>query len=741
MKRFLPLFVFVFFFVTLSLAQAPKGINYQGVARDNGGKAYASKTIAVRISVLKNSATGEVEYAETHKPETNQFGLFTLVIGQGTKVTGDFALISWAIGSKWLQIEMDPNGGGSYTLAGTQQLMTVPYALYAEYAGNSSGLSAGSGISINNGVVSNAGDGDNDLNNELQNLSEVLIKSNNAGGIKITNLGAPVIGTDAATKNYVDAQNALQTLAEILTRANDAAAKQIKNLGAPTDANDAVTKNYVDIKFASDLDIDPTNELQDISQVLTKGSDAGGQKITNLGAPTSTNDAATKSYVDTQNALDLDQSATNEIQDLALNTTSNILNVTNNAGATPINLSPYKQTLTYTPATNNLAISGSNNVTISNTLTQVLTTNPNAGGIRVQNVGTPTTNTDATTKLYVDNAIRNYVDAQNALQTLSEILTRTNDAAAKQIKNLGSPTDANDAATKNYVDIKFASDLDIDPTNELQDISQVLTKGSDAGGQKITNLGAPTSTNDAATKSYVDTQNALDLDQSATNEIQDLALNTTSNILNVTDNAGATPINLSPYKQTLTYTPATNDLAISGGNNVTISNTLTQVLTTNPNAGGIRVQNVGTPTANTDATTKLYVDNAIATNYAFKINFSFTNATAGLQIDQEMVFTAEEFDSFNVVGANSFTATENGIYVFTLEGTYVKAGIINSGLISLFYNSTKYTIPMFIPFGSNTPRFNATFMFKLTAGQSIKILGEIVESGATFSGNFFGYKL
>ncbi len=535
MKRFLPSLVIVLFCVTVSFAQAPKGINYQGVARDNEGKPYSTKTISVRISILKNSASGQVEYSETHKPQTNQFGLFTLVIGQGTKLTGDFAFISWAVGNKWLQIEIDPNGGSSYTLAGSQQLMTVPYAFYAEYAGNSSGLTAGSGIAINSGVVSNTGDTDNDPNNELQNLSEVLIKSNNAGGIKITNLGAPVAATDAATKNYVDTQNALQNLAEILTKGNDAGAKQIKNLSAPTDANDAATKNYVDTKFALDLDIDPTNELQDLSQVLTNGNDAGGKKITNLGAPTLANDAATKSYVDSQNALDLDQSATNEIQDLTLNTTTNILNITNNTGATPINLTPYKQTLTYTPATNNLAISGGNNVTISSSLTQVLTTNPSAGNIRIQNVGTPTT-------------------------------------------------------------------------------------------------------------------------------------------------------------------PA-------------------------------------------DATTKAYVDNAIATNYAFKINFSYTNSTAGLQIDQEMAFTAEEFDSFNVVGGNSFTATENGIYVFTLEGTYVKAGIINSGLISLFYNSTKYTIPMFIPFGSNTPRFNATFMFKLTAGQSIKILGEIVESGATFSGNFFGYKL
>lgn len=365
MKRFLPSLVFVLCSVSVSFAQAPKGINYQGVARDNEGKALVSTAVSVRISILKNSATGEVEYAETHKPQTNQFGLFTLVIGQGTKVTGDFVFISWAVGSKWLQIEIDPKGGSSYTLTGSQQLMTVPYAFYAEYAGNGSSLNAGTGIAINNGVVSNTGDADNDSNNELQNLSEVLTKSNNAGGIKITNMGAPVDGADAATKNYVDT------------------------------------------KFAADLDIDPTNELQNLAQALTRGNDAGAQKITNLGAPTVATDAATKSYVDTQNALDLDKSATNEIQDLALNTTTNILNITNNTSATSINLTPYKQTLTYTPATNNLAISGGNNVTISSTLTQVLTNSGvgGAGGLRIQNVGAPTTNTDATTKLYVDNAL------------------------------------------------------------------------------------------------------------------------------------------------------------------------------------------------------------------------------------------------------------------------------------------------------------------------------------------------
>jgi hypothetical protein len=127
-------------------SQAPKGINYQGVARDSDGKPIINKNISVHISILKNEANGEVEYSETHKPQTNQFGLFTLLIGQGTPGTGSFAFISWAVGNKWLQIEIDPEGGSSFQLAGTQQLMSVPYAFYSEYSGNSSGLTAGQAL-------------------------------------------------------------------------------------------------------------------------------------------------------------------------------------------------------------------------------------------------------------------------------------------------------------------------------------------------------------------------------------------------------------------------------------------------------------------------------------------------------------------------------------------------------------------------------------------------------------------
>ncbi len=538
MKRFLPSLVFVLFCVTVSIGQAPKGINYQGVARDNEGNPYSSKTISVRISILKNQATGEVEYAETHKPQTNQFGLFTLVIGQGTKLTGDFAFISWAVGNKWLQVEIDPNGGSSFTVAGTQQLMTVPYAFYAEYSGNSSGLTAGTGININSGVVSNTGDADNDSNNELQNLSEVLTKSNNAGGIKITNLGAPVAGADAATKSYVDAQNALQNLAEILTRGNDAGAKQIKNLGAPTDATDAATKNYVDTKFALDLDIDPTNELQDLAQVLIKGNNAGGNKITNLGAPTTASDAATKNYVDAQSALDLDK----------------------------------------------------------------------------------------------------------------------------------------------------------DPTNELQNLSQVLAKGNDAGTQKITNLGTPTVAGDAATKNYVDAQNALDLDQIPTNELQNLA-------------------------QVLSQGANAND------------------------AGAKKITNLGTPTVNSDATTKLYVDNAIARNFAFKTGYDFKNTSGGIVINQTIPFLATpEFDSFGVLASNTFTAQEDGIYVLVVEGSYKTTSGFAANL-TLKVSGVAQLNYVAMPGIVGNVNYNSTFMFKLVVGQTIIIFSEAIANDSQLVGNFFGYKL
>jgi len=120
------------------LAQVPQGVGYQGVAADANGIELVNQSISIKASVLSASANGTVEWEETHATSTDTFGLFTLTIGQGTS-TGNgaqlsFSDISWGTNTHFLKIEMDVNGGSNYSFMGTNQMMSVPYALYAENA-------------------------------------------------------------------------------------------------------------------------------------------------------------------------------------------------------------------------------------------------------------------------------------------------------------------------------------------------------------------------------------------------------------------------------------------------------------------------------------------------------------------------------------------------------------------------------------------------------------------------------
>jgi hypothetical protein len=119
----------------LAFAQAPQGINYQAVVRDAGGDELVSQAVSLRMTILENNTT--TVYQETHSTTTNDFGLVNLVIGQGTVNQGVFADIDWSAGSYFAQTEVDVSGSTNYALMGSQQLMSVPYALYAETSGGS----------------------------------------------------------------------------------------------------------------------------------------------------------------------------------------------------------------------------------------------------------------------------------------------------------------------------------------------------------------------------------------------------------------------------------------------------------------------------------------------------------------------------------------------------------------------------------------------------------------------------
>jgi hypothetical protein len=118
--------------LTVSLfAQAPQKMSYQAVIRNSSNALLTSTPVGMQISILQSSSTGTAVYVETQTPSTNANGLVSLEIGTGTIVAGTFAGINWAAGPYFIKTETDPTGGTAYTIAGTNELMSVPYALFS----------------------------------------------------------------------------------------------------------------------------------------------------------------------------------------------------------------------------------------------------------------------------------------------------------------------------------------------------------------------------------------------------------------------------------------------------------------------------------------------------------------------------------------------------------------------------------------------------------------------------------
>jgi len=119
---------------TFTMGQAPGKMSYQAIIRNAANSLVVSQNVGMRISILQSSASGTAVYVETQTPTTNTNGLVTMDIGSGTVVTGTFSSIDWSAGPYYIKTETDPAGGTSYTITGTSQLLSVPYALYAQTA-------------------------------------------------------------------------------------------------------------------------------------------------------------------------------------------------------------------------------------------------------------------------------------------------------------------------------------------------------------------------------------------------------------------------------------------------------------------------------------------------------------------------------------------------------------------------------------------------------------------------------
>lgn len=187
MKQTFTFFTFIFASL-VAFSQAPNAMSYQAVIRDANNDLVSNQSVGMQISILQGSASGSSVYTETQTASTNDNGLVSIAIGEGT-TSDDFSSVDWANGPYFIKTETDPTGGSNYTITGTSQLLSVPYALYAKSAENTF-----------------SGDY-NDLNNapDLSNYDQD--NSDDFDGDYNSLVNKPTLATVASTGDYNDLSN------------------------------------------------------------------------------------------------------------------------------------------------------------------------------------------------------------------------------------------------------------------------------------------------------------------------------------------------------------------------------------------------------------------------------------------------------------------------------------------------------------------------------------------------------
>ena len=192
MKKFYAILCLAIASLTQLQAQAPQGFNYQATVRNSSGDLIVNTNVYFKFNVIQGSQTAVPIFTEIHYVPTDDLGQVNLVIGQGTANTGVFSELDWSLGSYYLGIELDTGNG--YVAMGTTQLLSVPYALYAENSGNSTPTTP--------------------------NLETVLAENNSANNQQIKDLQDPTDAQDAVTfsvllEKITELQNQLDYLGDL----------------------------------------------------------------------------------------------------------------------------------------------------------------------------------------------------------------------------------------------------------------------------------------------------------------------------------------------------------------------------------------------------------------------------------------------------------------------------------------------------------------------------------------------
>ncbi len=525
--------VILVFIGFVALAQSPNKMNYQLIARDLSGTIQTNTSLGFRLSIVQGSPTGAVAYQETFSKTTNGFGLINHPIGTGFTTQGSFSGINWSQGPYFIKTEIDFNNGVNYQDLGLSQLLSVPYAKYADVAGSG----------VNGGVSL-----DNDTTNEIQLLSI----SNDT--LYLSKGGYVVLPQNSGTSLDNDTTNEIQFISLVgntLTLSKSGGSITLFDgqysslIAAPTTVstftNDA---GYL----VSEVDGSTTNEIQSISltgDTLTL-SQGGGFVVLQQSGSTS-----------------LDNDTTNELQ--TISKTGSTITLSDNGGSVTVFDGDYTN-LTNTPSIPTLTsdltndsgfltseVDGDNSnelQTISKT-GSTITLSDNGGSVTVFDGDyTNLTNQPAIPALTSDltndsGFLTSEVDGDNSneLQTISKTgstITLSNNGGSVMVfdgdyTNLTNtpsiPTLTSDLTNDSGF---LTSEVDGDNSNELQTISKTgstITLSDNGGSVTVfdgdyTNLtntpSIPTLTSDLTNDSGFLTS---EVDGSITNEIQMLSQN------------------------------------------------------------------------------------------------------------------------------------------------------------------------------------------------------------------------